>query len=233
MKLLGVLGGMSWESTAHYYRLINRMVRERVGGQSSARLALWSVDFGPMAKRIGADDWEPIRTELMDASKRLADAGAGALVIATNTMHRFADDIEAASGLRLIHIADVTAKALARLKVRRPLVLATRPTMETDFYLDRLRAHGLDPVIPEPGERLALNAIIFDELVQGVFTDASRDYVLDAAKTAWARDSIDSVILGCTEFGLLTPPELFRTPAVDTTEAHCEAAVDWLLSPDP
>ncbi len=230
MKLLGVLAGMSWESTAVYYRTLNTLARAANGGQSSARLVMWSVDFGPMAQAIARDDWDPIREELVDAARKLRDAGAEAIVIATNTMHKFADEIEAAAGLPLIHIGDAAADALIAKRRRRPLLLATRATMEGDFLVGRLQAHGLQPIIPHPGERLALNAVIFDELIQGVFSDASREYVRSVVRTARARDDIDSVILGCTEFGLLTPPDSYDLPAIDTALAHCDAAMKFALS---
>jgi aspartate racemase len=228
LRLLGLIGGISPESTAHYYQLLNRMARERLGGKHSAPLLLWSVDFAPIAALQEEGDWDALTDAMIDAAKRLEGAGAEALLICANTMHLMADDVAAAIGIPLIHIADVTATALKHRGVQRPVLLATRFTMEEPFYCDRLRRHGIDPIVPNDADRAELHRIIFEELVQGKFLDASRATLVDVAVRARTQGA-DGVILGCTEFGLLAPPETFDVPAVDTAEAHAEAAMDFAL----
>ena len=228
LRLLGLIGGISWESTAHYYQTLNRLARERLGGKHSARLLLWSVDFAPIAELQEEGDWNALTDVMVDAATRLENAGAEGLLICANTMHLMADDVAAAVGIPLIHIADVTATALKLRGVQRPVLLATRFTMEEPFYCDRLRRHGIDPIIPEEVDRAELHRIIFEELVQGKFLDASRATLVEVVKRAAAQGA-DGVILGCTEFGLLAPPETFDLPAIDTAEAHAEAAMDFAL----
>jgi len=174
MKTLGLLGGMSWESTTAYYQRLNRLARERLGGQHSAPLLIWSVDFAPIAAMQVAGEWEKATAILVDAARRLEAAGAEALLICANTMHLMADEIQGAITIPLIHVADATAGVLRGSGIRRPLLLATRFTMEKPFYRDRLAAHGVEAVIPAAVDRDRLHAIIFDELVQGRFEAPSR-----------------------------------------------------------
>jgi aspartate racemase len=226
MKLLGLIGGMSWESTTVYYQLLNRMARNRFGGQHSARLLLWSVDFGPMATKQAAGDWGALERELVDAAERLEGAGAEALLICANTMHRMADQVAAAVSIPLIHIADATAASIRAAGAARPLLLATRFTMEQDFYRDRLSRNGVDAFIPDAEDRDLVHRIIYDELVRGIFSDASREAFLGIIENGRARGA-DSVILGCTELGMLTPPETLDLPAFDTAVIHVRAAMDF------
>ncbi|HEV2531219.1 aspartate/glutamate racemase family protein [Phenylobacterium sp.] len=228
MKTLGLIGGMSAESTAVYYREINRLVRERLGGLHSAALILWSVDFAPIAAWQAKDDWDATGRALAEAARRLEAAGAEAIVICANTMHINAPQVQAATAIPLIHIADATAAALTARGVARPLLLATRYTMEKPFYRDRLAALGLPSLIPDAADRDRLQAIIFDELVKGVITPDSKAAALamiDRGRAAGA----DGVIFGCTEIGLLIDPAELDLPAVDTAIVHCEAAVDFAL----
>ena len=228
MRILGLLGGMSAESTVVYYQTLNRLVRERLGGLHSAEMILWSVDFAPIAAWQASDDWAATGRALAEAGRRLEAAGAQALVICANTMHINAPDVQAATGVPLIHIADATAGALQALGVTRPLLLATRYTMEKAFYRDRMAELGLPCLIPDDADRARLQAIIFDELVKGVVTPASKAAVLamiEAGKAAGA----DGVIFGCTEIGLLLDPAELDLPAVDTAIVHCQAAVDFAL----
>jgi aspartate racemase len=228
MKTLGLIGGMSAESTLVYYREMNRLVRGRLGGLHSARLILWSVDFAPIAELQAKDDWTATGEILADAARRLAGAGAEAVLICANTMHINAPDVRAAVGVPLIHIADATATALRARGVTRPLLLATRYTMEKAFYRDRMAELGLPCAIPEAADRDRLQAIIFDELCQGVVTGASKAAVLEIIDKGRA-GGCDSVIFGCTEIGLLLDPAELNLPAVDTAVVHCEAAVDFAL----
>jgi len=230
MKTLGLIGGVSWESTTVYYQLLNRLARQRLGGQHSAKLILWSVDFAPIAAMQAAGEWDAATAVMVDAARRLEGAGADALLICANTMHRMADEVRAAVAIPLIHVADATAQAILAAGRQRPLLLATRFTMEQAFYRDRLSAKGVDAIIPPGEDRERLHAIIFDELVQGRFEPASREAVIAIARRAVERDGADGVILGCTEFGLLVKAEDFSVPMLDTTEIHAEAAMVFALA---
>ena len=188
MKTIGLIGGMSWESTAIYYRLINEGVRERLGGLHSARLLMWSFDFAEIAERQHADDWAGATEMMVDAARRLEAGGAEALVICTNTMHKMADDVQAKVAIPIIHIADATAAAMKAGGVSHPLLLATRFTMEQDFYKGRLAdRHGITPVVPDAAGRDEIHRIIYEELVRGVVTAPSKDIYL--AEVARARAS--------------------------------------------
>ena len=229
MRTLGLLGGMSAESTTIYYAELNRLVRERLGGLHSAKLILWSVDFAPVAELQAQGDWAATGALLADAARRLERAGAEAILICANTMHTNAPQIEAALGVPLIHIADATAAALKARGVTRPLLLATRFTMEKAFYRDRLAAAGLQALVPGEAERARLHAIIYDELCQGVISPASKDEVLAIIRRGAAAGA-DGVIFGCTEIGLLIDPAELDLPAIDTAIVHCEAAVAFALA---
>jgi aspartate racemase len=229
MKVLGLIGGMSAESTAVYYRDLNRLVRARLGGLHSAELVLWSVDFAPIADLQAADDWDATGRKLAEAARRLEAAGAQAILICANTMHINAPQIEAAVGIPLIHIADATAQRLKERGVARPLLLATRYTMEKAFYHDRMAALGLPCLVPDQAGRDRLQAIIFDELVKGVVTPASQDAVLALIEEGRAAGA-DGIIFGCTEIGLLLDPAAMPLPTVDSAVAHCEAGIDFALS---
>ena len=229
MKTLGLIGGMSWESTAVYYRLLNRLARERRGGHHSAPLLIWSVDFAPIAAMQAAGDWAGATQVMVQAARGLEAAGARGLLICANTMHRMADEVAAAVDIPLIHIADVTAKALREAGSRRPLLLATRFTMEEAFYRERLEACGVSAVIPPPAARAALHAMIYDELVQGHLEPASRAAFVRIVAAAVTDDDIDAAILGCTEFGLLVGAGDLPVPVFDTTELHARAAIDFAL----
>jgi aspartate racemase len=230
MKTLGLLGGMSWESTTSYYQHLNRMARERLGGQHSARLLIWSVDFAPIAAMQAAGDWAAAAAVLNDAAMRLESAGAEAMLFCANPMHLMAHEVQAAIGVPLVHVADATAHAVRNAGKRRPLLLATRFTMEEPFYRERLASHGVDPVVPPAPDRDRLHRIIFDELVQGRFEEASRQEVVEITRRAVARDAVDSVILGCTEFALLVSPSDLPVASFDTAEIHSRTAMDLALS---
>jgi aspartate racemase len=228
MKTLGLIGGMSAESTTVYYQTINRLVRERLGGLHSAQLVLWSVDFAPIAELQAKDDWDATGLALADAARRLEGAGAEAILICANTMHLNAPQVAAAVQAPLIHIADATAQALKARGVTKALLLATRFTMEKPFYRERLEAAGLGVLIPDKADRDRLHAIIYDELVVGVITEASRAVVLEMIDKGRAAGA-DGIIFGCTEIGLLLDPAEMPLPTVDTAIAHCEAAVEFAL----
>ncbi|WP_309646461.1 aspartate/glutamate racemase family protein [Phenylobacterium sp.] len=227
MRTLGLIGGMSAESTTTYYQALNRRVRERLGGLHSAQLVLWSVDFAPIAQMQADGDWDGAGAALAEAATRLEGAGAEAILVCTNTMHKVAPAIEAATGVPLIHIGDATALAVRARGGARPLLLATRFTMEQDFYKDRLRARGVEALVPDQADRDRLHAIIYDELCQGMVESRSKREVLAMiAKAAGA----DSVIFGCTEVGLLLSQADVELPVIDSTLVHVEAGVDFMLS---
>ncbi len=230
MGLLGVLGGMSWTSTEAYYRGLNTGVAARLGGLHSARLLVHSVDFAPVAQAQHDGDWAATAGILTDAARGLAAGGAQALLLATNTMHRVANEIEAAAGVPLLHIADPTADALLASGHRRVGLLATRFTMEQTFYTDRLRARGLDVLLPQPEDRDLVHRVIYDELVRDVVREESRTSYLDVVERLVAAGA-EAVILGCTEIGLLLRDGDASVPLVDTTALHVAAGVDWLCEP--
>ena len=230
MKTLGLLGGMSWESTAVYYRLLNERARERLGGQHSARLLIWSADFAPIAAMQAAGAWDEAADVLVAAARGLEGAGAHGLMICANTMHRMAPQIGAAVGIPLLHVADATAAAIRASQVRRPLLLGTRFTMEQDFYRERLRGGGVEAVIPPAVDRERLHAMVFDELVQGRVEPASRAAFIDIVRRAAREQGADGAILGCTEFGLLIGADDLAIPAFDTTQIHARAGMDFALA---
>ena len=220
---------MSWESTTLYYQLLNRLAREALGGQHSARLVLWSVDFAPIAAMQAAGLWDELTVTMTDAARRLEAAGAEGLIICANTMHLMADDVAAAIEIPLIHVADVTAAAIVAAGVRKPLLLATRYAMEQPFYRDRLRRGGVEAQVPAEPDRARLQSIIFDELVQGRFKLASKEALIAMTESA-VRGGADGIILGCTELGLLLHPEDLPAPMFDTTEIHAKAAMAFALA---
>lgn len=229
MKTIGMLGGMSWESTVPYYRLINQRVQERLGGLHSARLLLYSVDFQEIEQLQHAGEWGRAGELLADAARRLQGAGADFLVICTNTMHKVAPAVEAATALPLLHIADPTARAIVSEGFRRVGLLGTRFTMEEDFYRARLqREHGLDVVVPDAGDRLEVHRIIYDELCQGVVDEGSRGVYRGVIARLVARGA-EAVVLGCTEISLLVGRGDSRVPLFDTTALHARAAADFAL----
>ena len=228
MKTLGLIGGISAESTTVYYQQLTRLVRERLGGLHSCELILWSVDFAPIAELQAKDDWEATGAILAEAGRRLEAAGAKAIVICANTMHLNAPHVTAAVSVPVIHIADATAWALKARGVGRPLLLATRFTMEKAFYRDRLAELGLPALTPDKADRDRLHAIIYDELCQGVIRAESKAVVLEMIARGRAAGA-DGIIFGCTEIGLLLDPAQMELPTVDTAVAHCEAAVDFAL----
>ncbi|PKW27400.1 aspartate/glutamate racemase family protein [Phycicoccus duodecadis] len=229
MRLLGVLGGMSWTSTELYYRGLNTGVAARLGGLHSARLLLHSVDFAPVAQAQHAGDWEATAALLGSAARGLAAGGAEALMIATNTMHKVAGAVEEAAGIPLLHIADPTAEALLRGGHRRVGLLATRFTMEQAFYVERLRAQGLEVVTPDPADRELVHRVIYDELVHDVVRPASREAYLGVVGRL-VGEGVEAVVLGCTEIGLLVHDGDAAVPLVDTTALHVAAGVDWLCA---
>ncbi|MEI9408456.1 aspartate/glutamate racemase family protein [Mesorhizobium salmacidum] len=230
MKTLGLLGGMSWESTAIYYRLLNEIVRERLGGLHSAKLLLWSFDFSEIAERQHHGDWHGAGALLTDAARKLEAGGAEGLLLCTNTMHKLADPVQASVSIPLIHIADATAAAIRQAGLRRPALLATRFTMEQDFYKGRLAdKYGLSPVVPDDAGRDMVHRVIYEELCQGVVSEASKAAYVAEANRLRREEAADSLIMGCTEITMLIGQGDFDIPVFDTTRIHAEAAVEFAL----
>ena len=229
MKAIGLIGGMSWESTVVYYQLLNRMTRDRLGGLHSARLLVWSFDFAEIEAYQAAGNWEAATHAMTEAACNLERGGADCIVICTNTMHKMAAAVQSAVEIPLIHIADATAAAIKIKGANRPLLLATRYTMEQDFYKGRLRdQHGVEICIPEDECRALVHSIIYDELCRGVISATSKKHCLDIVGQAVAQGT-DGVILGCTEIGLLIGPKDLSVPVFDTTQLHAKAALDYAL----
>ncbi|MFN8196038.1 MAG: aspartate/glutamate racemase family protein [Nocardioidaceae bacterium] len=231
MRRIGVLGGMSWESTAEYYRLLNTEVAARLGGLHSADLLLRSVDFATVEELQVAGAWDRAGELLGDAAAELEAGGAELLVLATNTMHKVADAIQARTRIPLLHLGDTTASAVRAAQVHRVGLLGTAFTMEQDFYVDRLRSHGLDVVVPPAEDRAEVHRVIYDELCRGQVLDSSRDAYLEVIGRLADR-GCTGVILGCTEIELLLPMAAAHgTPLFPTTRLHVAAAVDAALAP--
>ncbi|MGB1838036.1 MAG: aspartate/glutamate racemase family protein [Marinobacter adhaerens] len=228
MKTIGLLGGMSWESTQTYYRLINEGVKNRLGGLHSAKLVLFSVDFAEIEALQHKGDWPATADILAGAALSLQKAGADFLVIGTNTMHKVAPEIEQAIGIPLLHIADATAQVLKKDGVTRVGLLGTRFTMEQAFYRERLEAAGIDVLTPDESQRDEVHRVIYEELCQGEIKPDSRHTYLDIVSSLSGRGA-QAVILGCTEIGLLISQADTEVPLYDTTEIHAARAVELAL----
>jgi aspartate racemase len=228
MKTIGLIGGMSWESTAHYYRAINRATANRLGGLHSAPMIVHSVDFAPIADLQQAGDWSAAGEQLASIAQGLEKAGADIIALATNTMHIVADRITGAVRTPFIHIADPTAAALRADGFATVGLLGTRFTMEMGFYRDRLAASGLTALIPEV-DRTNLNGIIYEELCRGIVREPSRQLYVNAIERLAARGA-EAVILGCTEIAMLIDDAVSPLPVYDTTELHALALVDAALT---
>ncbi|HYH18844.1 MAG TPA: aspartate/glutamate racemase family protein [Azospirillum sp.] len=230
MRLIGLIGGLSWESSAEYYRVINRAMQARLGGVHSARTLMYSFDFGEVEALQAAGDW-PAATRLMvDAAQRLERGGAEVLLICSNTMHRMAGDVAAAVGIPLLHIADPTAARIRAAGLRRVGLLGTAFTMEQDFYKGRLSERfGLEVLVPDAEDRATIHRVIYEELVKGIVRPDSRDAYRAVIHRLVAAGA-EAVILGCTEIMLLVRPEDSPVPLFDTTTIHAETAVDTALA---
>lgn len=227
MRVIGIIGGMSAESSAHYYAEINALVRKRLGGLHSAEILMWSVDFAGIAAMQARGEWDAAGARLAGIAKRLEGAGADVIILATNTMHKLAPQIEAAISVPFLHIADATAAEIKRAGLRRPGLMATAYTMEQDFYVGRLRdRHGLDVIVPDAEDRARTHAIIYDELCKGIVNEASRQ-AYEAIARRLVSAGADCLILGCTEVGMLLNSSNVTIPVFDTTLIHAAAAVDF------
>jgi aspartate racemase len=229
-KVIGLIGGMSWESSAEYYRIINQRVRDRLGGLHSAQVLMWSFDFAQVEALQHAGRWDDATVLMIDAARRLERGGADFVLICTNTMHRMAAEVQAAIDIPLLHIADPTAERIQAAGLSRIGLLGTAFTMEQAFYKGRLTDRfGLDVLTPDAAERAEVHRVIYDELVQGRIVPESRQAYRDIIAGLVARGA-QAIILGCTEIMLLVSPEDSPVPLFDTTTIHAEAAVEMAIA---
>lgn len=229
MRKLGLIGGMSWVSTAMYYEQINKGVARKRGGLASAPLLMESMDFAAVVERQSAGDWDGLGRQLGDSAKRLADAGAEGLILCSNTAHRMYDQIAEQAGVPVIHIGDVTAERLVRDGVKRAGLIGTRFTMAESFYRDRIETHGIAVATPDAAVMKEIDRIIFDELARGTVSRVSQR-TLKTCLTMMSQARQQAVILGCTELVMLVDPVANVLPIYDTTALHAQAAVDWILA---
>lgn len=227
MKTIGLIGGMSWASSAEYYRLINEEVRHRLGGFRSAPLVLKSLDFEPLVQLQTAKDWQRATEALATAARDLEHAGAGCVLICANTLHKVAAEVQHAISVPLLHIADVTSAALRRAKIRKAGLVGTRVVMEQPFFIDHLiHGHAVDICVPKPADREKVQSIVMDELCQSIVREESRA-VLTRIVDQFRRDGAHAVILACSELSLLFGQNDSVLPVFDTAELHAMAAVEW------
>ena len=230
MKTIGLLGGMSWQSTQSYYQLINGAVAQRLGGLHSAKIALVSVDFAPIAALQAQQEWQKMAGILSKSARQLEAAGADCVLICTNTMHLVAEQVQQAVSIPLLHIADATAVQLQTDGVSRVALLGTAFTMQKTFYKTRLQTRfGIDVMVPEDGEQRLVHDVIYQELCQGLIQDDSRQGYIDIVNRL-AELGAEAVILGCTEIGLLLQQQDVTVPLYDTARLHALAAVDFALA---
>jgi aspartate racemase len=230
MKTIGVIGGMSWESTSEYYRIMNEAVKEKLGGLHSVKCILYSVDFDEIAALQHRGEWNELTMRMIGFAKMLENAGADCIVIATNTMHKMAEEVQGALRIPIIHIADATAEKIIKQGLRKPGLLGTKFTMEEDFYSGRLyEKYGIEVIVPPEADRTAVDGIIYRELCLGVIKRESKERFQEVIKGLVSRGA-DGVILGCTEIPLLVSQEDVDVPLLDTTTIHSRAAVEWALS---
>lgn len=230
MKTIGLIGGMSWESTLEYYRIINEAVKEKLGGFHSAEMVLYSVDFAEVEALQHRGEWDRAAVLLTEAARRVEAAGADFALLATNTMHRVFDEIRKGIRIPLLHIADVTGREIQARGLKRIGLLGTRFTMEQEFYKGKLaRDFGIDVLIPDEAERRAIHGILYDELCLGAVKDVSREVFRKIIGGLESRGA-QGIVLGCTEIPLIVKQKDYALPLFDTTDLHARAAVDLALS---
>jgi aspartate racemase len=229
MKTIGLIGGMSWESTIEYYRYLNEMVKEKLGGLHSAKILMYSVDFEEIAELQHQGRWEELTEVMIDIAKRLEGAGAEVLLICTNTMHKMADDLQQSIGIPLLNIIDVTAERIKKLGLRKVGLLGTKFTMEDDFYKGRLSSkHGIEVIIPDEEGRQVIHDIIYEELCLGIIKLESKEKVKRIVEDLVSMGA-EGIVLGCTELPLLIKQGDCSVPILDTTRIHAEAAVEYAI----
>lgn len=229
MKTMGLIGGMSWESSLEYYRIVNETVKEKLGGLHSCKCLMYSVDFGVIEALQHQNKWDELTKLMIEAAQNLKHGGADFIVICTNTMHKMAPEIETATGLNVLHIANVTGAAISKDQIQKVGLLGTRFTMEGDFYKKRLKDnYDIEVIIPEDADRQIIHDIIYNELCLGIIKDDSRQKYIDIINKLCANGA-EGIILGCTEIPLLIKQSDVLIPVYDTTKIHAESAVDFAL----
>lgn len=229
MKTIGLIGGMSWESSLEYYRIINQTVKERLGGFHSAKCVMYSVDFAEIENLQHKGKWEEATGFMIDAAQRVEKAGADFILICTNTMHKMASEVESNIKIPLLHIADVTAKEIKNKGQKKIGLLGTKFTMEQEFYKGRLnKIHGIEVIIPNKEQRKVIHNILFKELIQGEISESSKNKFKDIIASLESRGA-EGIILGCTEIPLLVKQKDYNIPLFDTTSIHARAAVEFAL----
>lgn len=228
MKVIGLLGGMSWESTVTYYQILNRVINEKLGGLHSARLLLYSVDFQEIEWCQKQDQWDKSAIILSEAARALEKGGADCLIICTNTMHKVADQIQKAISIPLLHIADMTVEVLKEAGLKKIGLLGTSYTMEQDFYKKRIEAHNIQVIVPDADDRIQINRIIFEELCHGRIYPESKQIYLSVINHL-KNKGVEGIILGCTEIGLLLNQKDTDVPLFDTTRIHAQKAALFAL----
>jgi aspartate racemase len=228
MKTIGLIGGMSWESTIPYYRILNETVRDTLGGFHSAKIILYSVDFDDIERDQTAGEWERMGVKLADIALILQNAGADAIALCTNTMHKVADQIEAQISIPFIHIADATAATVINSSITKVALLGTKYTMSQDFYRDRLSSQGLEVIVPNPSDQEIINDVIFNELIQGKVLESSRKKYIDIINNLVTQGA-QGIILGCTEIGILIRLQDTNIPLFETVAIHAKKVADYML----
>lgn len=229
MKTIGLIGGMSWESSLEYYRIVNETVKEKLGGLHSCKCLMYSVDFGVIEALQHQNKWDELTKLMIEAAQNLKHGGADFIVICTNTMHKMAPEIETATGLNVLHIADFTGAAISKDQIQKVGLLGTRFTMEGDFYKKRLKDnYDIEVIIPEDADRQIIHDIIYNELCLGLIKDDSRQKYIDIINKLCANGA-EGIILGCTEIPLLIKQSDVLIPVYDTTKIHAESAVEFAL----
>ena len=228
MRKLGIVGGMSWVSTRAYYERINRFVQKARSASDSAPLLIESLQYGPLYAPQSDEDWDRVADTIADSARRLEQAGAGAIIIAANSMHRVYDAVAAAVGVDVIHVADCVARDLAKAEITEAVLLGTRPVMTEGFFRQRIVKHGIDLAAPDPEDANMVDSIIYKELMLGKVTrDAER--ALKTIITRKGQQGAGAIVLACTELGLVVDTDANVLPVFDTTDSHCRAAADWIL----
>lgn len=228
MKTIGLIGGMSWESTISYYKMLNETIRDTLGGYHSAKIILYSVDFDEIEHNQTAQEWDCMGETLANIALTLQNAGAEAILLCTNTMHKVSSQIEAKITIPFIHIADATAEAVQRAGIFKVALLGTKYTMSQDFYKDRLSAHRLQVIVPDLTDQELINRVIFEELIQGIILESSRKQYLSIINKL-SDQGAQGVILGCTEIGILIRPQDTMIRLFDTVEIHAKKAAKFML----
>lgn len=229
MKTLGLIGGMTWFSTAVYYKTINQLMNERLGGIHSAKLILYSLNFNDYKQLQDKDDWNQIENMFSEMAKKLENAGADCIVMCTNTPHLIADKIRQKIKIPLIHIAEETAKEIVRRKITKVALLGTKFTMENSFFKDKLSLLGIEPIIPDSEDRDFIHSSIFNEFTKGIYKEETKKKYLNIIEKL-SNEGAQGIIFGCTEISLLLNPSECNVPVFDTTAIHSKAAVDFALS---